>query len=323
MNRSAILLVGGMGTRLHPITRNIPKPMLEVAGVPFTEHQIIKAREAGLTEIVLATSFKAELFEPYFGDGAKFGIKMRYAVETQPLGTAGAIRNAADKLTGSGPVAIFNGDVLSGHDLVRQFETHQANSADVTLHLTKVADARAFGAVELTSDGRVSAFNEKMANPKTNTINAGCYIFNRAIIEEIPHGQVVSVEREIFPKLLARSARVFSFMDESYWLDIGTPQALLKASTDLISGAAYSAATPECSADFLALAGAQISPTAKVGGNSIIGRKTIVGESAEIFGSVIGDDAEVGARSKLTNCFVAQGFKVPIGVIADGNFFGY
>ena len=323
MNRSAILLVGGMGTRLQPLTHKIPKPMLQVAGVPFTEHQIVKAREAGITEIVLATSFKAELFEPYFGDGSKFGIKMRYAVETQALGTGGAIRNAADKLTGSGPVAIFNGDVLSGHDLAGQFEAHKANSADVTLYLTEVADARAFGAVELTKDGRVTAFNEKMERPKTNNINAGCYIFNRAIIEEIPHGQVVSVERETFPKLLARHARVFGFIDRSYWLDIGTPQALLKASQDLISGTVYSQATPKCSGEFLALDGAKISATAQVGEMSVIGRRAMIGDGAEVQGSIIGDGAQVGSRAKLKNCFVAEGFQVPEAVIAEGNFFGF
>jgi mannose-1-phosphate guanylyltransferase len=323
MNRSAILLVGGMGTRLQPLTHKTPKPMLQVAGVPFTEHQIVKAREAGITEIVLATSFKAELFEPYFGDGSKFGIKMRYAVETQALGTGGAIRNAGDKLTGSGPVAIFNGDVLSGHDLAGQFEAHKANSADVTLYLTRVPDARAFGAVDLTSDGRVSAFNEKLEHPKTNIINAGCYIFNRAIIEEIPHGQVISVERETFPKLLARQARVFGFIDDSYWLDIGTPQALLKGSKDLISEVVYSQATPKSSGEFLALEGAKISLTARVANMSVIGRGAVIGDGAEVIGSIIGDGAQIGARAKLTNCFVSDGFQVPEALIADGNFFGF
>ena len=122
--------------------------MLQVAGVPFTEHQIIKARDAGISEIVLATSFKAELFEPYFGDGTNFGISIKYAVEEVALGTGGAISNAAQELSGTGPVAIFNGDVLSGHDLEAQFNFHEAKGADVTLFLTKVEDARAFGAVE-------------------------------------------------------------------------------------------------------------------------------------------------------------------------------
>lgn len=321
--RGAILLVGGMGTRLQPLTLQTPKPMLPVAGVPFTEHQIVKAREAGISEIVLATSFKAELFEPHFGDGSKFGIGIKYAVEKEALGTGGAIRNAASSLGDVSEVAIFNGDVLSGHNLSAQFEFHTRNQADVTLFLTEVEDARAFGAVEMTPEFQVTAFNEKMENPPTNTINAGCYIFNRAVIDRIPSGRVVSVERETFPELLKSGASVFGFVDKSYWLDIGTPAALLKASQDLISGAIESAATPEHQGDFLALAGAQINPGALVGGFSVIGARAKIGTEARVSGCVINDGAKIGDRARLEDCFVAPGCEVPGGTIAKGAFFGY
>jgi mannose-1-phosphate guanylyltransferase len=313
-NRSAILLVGGRGTRLAPLTNNTPKPMLQVAGVPFTEHQINKARNAGITEIVLATSFKAELFEPYFGDGTNFGISIKYAVEEVALGTGGAISNAATMLEGNGPVAIFNGDVLSKHDLAGQFDSHQSNRADVTLYLTEVEDARAYGAVELDASSRVLAFNEKMENPPTNTINAGCYIFNREIINTIPFGKVVSVERETFPQLLSSGAKVFGFVDKSYWLDIGTPAALLKASRDLVF---------EMNKSFLALPQSKIAADAKISDGSVIGRGSIVESGAEIVGSVIGDGAAVRAGARLTNCFVADGFEVPAHVIAIDNYFGF
>ena len=313
-NRSAILLVGGRGTRLAPLTNNTPKPMLQVAGVPFTEHQITKARNAGITEIVLATSFKAELFEPYFGDGKAFGISIKYAVEEVALGTGGAISNAAAMLDGSGPVAIFNGDVLSKHDLDGQFKFHQSNGADVTLYLTQVEDARAYGAVELDSTGRVSAFNEKMENPPTNTINAGCYIFNREVISSIPFGKVISVERETFPQLLASGAKVFGFIDKSYWLDIGTPTALLKASRDLVF---------DMNKEFLALSDSKIAPDATVSGGSVIGRSARIESLAQIEGSVIGDGAVIGAGARLKNCFVADGFHVPASVIAIDNYFGF
>ena len=313
-NRSAILLVGGRGTRLAPLTNNTPKPMLQVAGVPFTEHQINKARNAGITEIVLATSFKAELFEPYFGDGTNFGISIKYAVEEVALGTGGAISNAATMLEGNGPVAIFNGDVLSKHDLAGQFDSHQSNRADVTLYLTQVEDARAYGAVDLDASSRVLAFNEKMENPPTNTINAGCYIFNREIINSIPFGKVVSVERETFPQLLSSGAKVFGFVDKSYWLDIGTPTALLKASRDLVF---------EMNKSFLALPQSKIAADAKISDGSVIGRGSIVESGAEIVGSVIGDGAAVRAGARLTNCFVADGFEVPAHVIAIDNYFGF
>ena len=312
--RSAILLVGGRGTRLAPLTNNTPKPMLQVAGVPFTEHQINKARSAGITEIVLATSFKAELFEPYFGDGKNFGISIKYAVEEVALGTGGAISNAAAMLEGSGPVAIFNGDVLSKHDLDGQFKFHESNGADVTLYLTQVEDARAYGAVELDDSGRVLAFNEKMENPPTNIINAGCYIFNREVIAAIPFGKVISVERETFPQLLSKGAKVFGFIDKSYWLDIGTPAALLKASRDLVS---------EMNKEFLSLPESTIASDAKVTGGSVIGRRSRIESLAQVDGSVIGDGAVVGAGARLKNCFVAEGFEVPAYVIAIDNYFGF
>ena len=313
-NRSAILLVGGRGTRLAPLTNNTPKPMLQVAGVPFTEHQINKARAAGITEIVLATSFKAELFKPYFGDGKNFGISIKYAIEEVALGTGGAISNAGAMLEGSGPVAIFNGDVLSKHDLDSQFKYHQANGADVTLYLTEVEDARAYGAVELDNTGRVSAFNEKMENPPTNIINAGCYIFNRGIIDSIPVGKVISVERETFPQLLASGAKVFGFVDKSYWLDIGTPAALLKASRDLVF---------EMSKEFLALPESVIASDAMLTGGSVVGRRSRIQSLAQIDGSVIGENAIVGAGARLKDCFVADGFEVPAHVIAVDNYFGF
>ncbi len=312
--RSAILLVGGRGTRLAPLTNNTPKPMLQVAGVPFTEHQINKARSAGIAEIVLATSFKAELFEPYFGDGKNFGISIKYAVEEVALGTGGAISNAAAMLEGSGPVAIFNGDVLSKHDLDGQFKFHESNGADVTLYLTEVEDARAYGAVELDDSGRVLAFNEKMENPPTNIINAGCYIFNREVIAAIPFGKVISVERETFPQLLAAGAKVFGFIDKSYWLDIGTPTALLKASRDLVS---------EMNKEFLSLPESTIASDAKVSGGSVIDRRSRIESLAQVDGSVIGDSAVVGAGARLKNCFVADGFEVPAHVIAIDNYFGF
>ena len=262
----------------------------------------------------MATSFKAELFEPYFGDGKNFGISIKYAVEEVALGTGGAISNAATMLEGSGPVAIFNGDVLSKHDLDGQFKSHQANGADVTLYLTEVEDARAFGAVELDASGRVFAFNEKMENPPTNTINAGCYIFNREVIASIPFGKVISVERETFPQLLASGAKVFGFIDKSYWLDIGTPAALLKASRDLVS---------EMNKEFLALPESIIAPDAVIKGGSVIGRRSRIDSLAQIAGSVIGDNAVVGSGASLTNCFVADGFEVPAQVIAVDNYFGF
>ena len=296
----AILLVGGFGTRLMPLTKNTPKPMLTVAGVPVTEHQIAMAKAAGITEIVLATSYLSEVFIPYFGDGSKWGIKVKYAVEEEPLGTGGAIRNAAQLLDTNESVVILNGDVLSSHNLTEQIRQHEAKGADVTLHLTEVEDARAFGCVPTDNNGRVTAFLEKMDNPVTNQINAGCYVFNPRVISTIPIDTVVSVERETFPQLVASGAKVFGYLENAYWLDIGTPRALLKASIDIVKR----------SGEFLAMPGSSIDPTAVITGGSCIGPDSTIGAGAQIDASIIEAGSVIGQDAKISNSFVASGAEV-------------
>jgi mannose-1-phosphate guanylyltransferase len=313
MVKSAILLVGGMGTRMQPLTFDTPKPMLTLVGKPITEHQIVKAKEAGITEIVLATSYLSEVFTPYFGIGEKLGIKISYAVEESALGTGGAIANAAKLLEGDGPVMIFNGDVLSNHSLREQVAAHQKNKADVTLYLTEVEDARAFGVVELDGD-RVTSFNEKMENPPTRIINAGCYIFNREILDAIPDGLVVSVEREVFPALLKQGAKVFGFLDRSYWLDIGNPGALLKATRDLIEATGYSMAQGR---------GSTIDPTATVDQGSYVGAGAQVKAGARLHQCVVGEGAIVDSNVDLTRVFVAAGHRVPENTVQDSGFLGF
>ena len=310
---SAILLVGGMGTRMQPLTLTTPKPMLPLLGKPITEHQILKAKEAGITEIVLATSYLSDIFIPYFGNGEKFGIKISYAVEESALGTGGAIRNAASHLEGDGPVMIFNGDVLSNHSLRDQIAFHQRQSADVTLYLTEVADARAFGVVEMSGD-LITTFNEKMETPPTNIINAGCYIFNRTVIDEIPAGRVVSVERETFPSLLARNARVAGFIDNSYWLDIGNPGALLKATRDLIEASGHQMAQGK---------GSTIDPTAVVDEGSYVGAQASVGAGSQLHHCIIGEGARIGENVRLTRTFVAAGSRIEANTAAIDEFFGF
>jgi mannose-1-phosphate guanylyltransferase len=306
----AILLVGGFGTRLMPLTKNTPKPMLTVAGVPVTEHQLAMAKAAGITEIVLATSYLSEVFIPYFGDGSKWDMKIKYAVEKDPLGTGGAIRNAAKLLNTNESVVILNGDVLSSHNLSEQIRQHEAHDADVTLHLTQVADARAFGCVPTDSDGRVTAFLEKMENPVSNQINAGCYVFNPRVISTIPLDTVVSVERETFPQLVANGAKVFGYLENAYWLDIGTPRALLKASIDIVKR----------SGDFLAMPGSTIDPTAVITGGSCIGPDSTVGAGAHIDGSIIEAGSVIGSNANIADSFVASGAEVKNNVKITSSF---
>jgi mannose-1-phosphate guanylyltransferase len=298
-----ILLVGGFGTRLKPLTNESPKPMLPVAGLPVTEHQILAAKKAGIHTLVLATSYLAEVFTPYFGDGSRWDMKILYAVEKEPLGTGGAIRNAAQLLGRDEEIVVFNGDVLSRHSIADQLAFHQQHKADVTLHLIKVDDARAFGCVPIDDEGRVTAFLEKMENPVTNLINAGCYIFSPEVIDRIPLNTVVSVERETFPALVAEQRPIFGYQEQAYWLDVGTPAALFKGSRDLVVG------------DFHVMADCVIAPDAKITGGTSIGARCQIGAGATIDDCIIGDDVTVGAGATLTRSFLAHGAVVAPGAI--------
>lgn len=322
-----ILLVGGKGTRLLPLTRDVPKPMLPVAGLPVTEHQLMAAKAAGITSIVLAASYLSEVFIPYFGDGSKWGLKLQYAVESEPLGTGGAIRNAAKLLDGGESIAIFNGDVLSSHNLAAQIAVHNARDADVTLHLTKVSDARAYGCVPMDENDRVTAFLEKMEKPVTDNINAGCYIFHPRVLTEIPLDSIVSVERDTFPKMVEAGRRIFGFVDNSYWLDIGTPRNLLQGSADLVGNALIAPALDRLKLDrhagqYLAMEGAQIAASAMLEDGCAIGRGALISNDVHLRSSIISDGAMVLDGASLDRCFVATGAAVPKAAIYVDSYIG-
>lgn len=332
----AIVLVGGQGTRLRPLTVSTPKPMLPVAGVPFLTHQLARLRAAGVDHVVLATSYRPEVFTSHFGDGASLGLRIDYMTETEPLGTGGGIRNVASRLESAAgdPVVVLNGDVLSGHDIAAQVATHRRAEAAVTLHLVRVDDARAFGCVPTDGAGRVTAFLEKMPEPVSDQINAGCYVFDRAVVDSIPEGKVVSVERETFPSLLSEGAVVMGYVDDAYWLDVGTPTAFVRASADLVRGVVASPALPTTDGRALIAPGARIADDAVVEGGttvdegatigagaivdasvvmagaqvhsgavlrrSAIGRDAVIGSGCVLVDAVVGDGARLGRRNELT-----------------------
>ena len=308
-----ILLVGGMGTRLMPLTRDTPKPMLPIAGLPVTEHQLMAAKRAGITTIVLATSYLSDVFIPYFGDGSRWGLDVRYAVEESPLGTGGAIKNAAAALNlkaGSDePIVIFNGDVLSSHNLAKQIQEHVAHNADVTLHLTHVEDARAYGCVPVDESGRVTAFLEKMENPITNTINAGSYVFHPSVIETIAANTVVSVERDVFPALVTAGKKIYGYIEDAYWLDIGTPRALLAGSKHLVSG------------DFKVDPTSTIAASAKLQDGSSIGAGCEVGDDVVISGSIVCAGVVIETGSEIRNSFIAPNSHIPKDSKIIGNYY--
>jgi mannose-1-phosphate guanylyltransferase len=321
----AVLLVGGEGTRLRPLTHATPKPMLPVAGVPITVHQITRARAAGVTRIVLGTAYRAEVFAEQLGDGSALGVEIVYAHEDTPLGTGGAIRNAASRLTSApeDPVLILNGDVLSGVDMGGLVTGHVAADAAVTLHLTRVADPRRYGLVPTDGDGRVTAFLEKPQTPEeivTDQINAGCYVFRRNVIDLIAPERVVSVEREVFPALLDDGAVVRGVVDESYWLDLGTPFDFVRGSADLVLGVApWDGHAP---APRLILDGADVAADAIVDRGSTIGMDAVVGPLARVSGSVLLDSACVDSAAQVVDSVIGRRSRVGARARIDGAVLG-
>ncbi|MFI9763261.1 sugar phosphate nucleotidyltransferase [Streptomyces sp. NPDC051963] len=300
--QEAIILVGGKGTRLRPLTNHTPKPLLNVAGSSFIRHQIAKLMDAGVEHVVFATSYLASLFEEEFKDFSQ-ELQISYAVESVPLGTGGAIRNAARLLRGTSdaPVLILNGDILSGVDLRAILEHHEAHAADVTLHLTRVADPRAFGLVPTDESGRVLSFLEKPKTAEecvTDQINAGCYVFSRSVLDAIPADREVSVEQETFPQLVAQGRRVFGHTTADYWRDLGTPLAFVHGSADLITGKATSPLVGR-PAEALIHPTATVDPTARVTGGSTIGPHAVIGAHVVVDRSIIGGKVTVAGGARI------------------------
>lgn len=315
----AILLVGGAGTRLHPLTLTVPKPLLPVVNATLTEHQIALAKSHGIKRIVLGTSYKSEIFQEILGDGSQLGVELEYAFEPEPLGTGGAIRNAAAQLQSgpTDPVAIFNGDVLSQVNITQLVQVFYRHSADVVLYLTRVKDPKNFGLVPTALDGQVMAFTEKPETASeiiTDQINAGLYIFKRSVIDEIPAGEVVSVEREVFPGLLENKFKVYADVQDCYWLDLGTPKSFIKGACDLISEKFFSPIFNSNNFEFWAEDSSQINPTALIKGASAIGPHCSIGANNQITASVLFEGVETASEVILENSILAEAVKVQAGV---------
>ena len=325
----AILLVGGKGTRLRPLTLSVPKPLLPTAGVPFLCHQLARAAASGITHVVLATSYRSQMFGECLGDGSAFGLRIDYVHEGTPLGTGGGIRNAAGRLRGGpgDPVVVLNGDILSGHDIGAQVNLHSEAGAAATLHLIEVADPARYGCVPADERGRVTAFLEKTPDPVTNLVNAGCYVFTRRVIDEIPAGRRVSVERETFPALIQRGDLVMAFPDSGYWLDVGTPEAFVRGSCDLVLGklpapALPSPVFPGPPGPSLRLPGALVGEGADVSAGSVLGAGSVVSPGAVVGGSVLFDEARVGPGAVVRGSILGRGAEAAEGAVLDGVVIG-
>lgn len=315
----AVVLVGGKGTRLRPLTLSAPKPMLPTAGLPFLSHLLSRIAAAGIEHVILGTSYKPAVFEAEFGDGSALGLQIEYVTEEHPLGTGGGIANVAGKLRND-TAMVFNGDVLSGADLAQLLDFHRSNRADVTLQLVRVGDPRAFGCVPTNEEDRVVAFLEKTEDPPTDQINAGCYVFERNVIDRIPQGREVSVEREVFPALLADGdCKIYGYVDASYWRDMGTPEDFVRGSADLVRGIAPSPALRGHRGEQLVHDGAAVSPGALLIGGTVVGRGAEIGPGTRLDGAVIFDGVRVEAGCVIERSIIGFGARIgPRALIRDG-----
>lgn len=314
----AVVLVGGKGSRMRPLTLREPKPLLPTAGQPFLAHLLSRIADAGIGHVVLGTSYHASLFGAAFGDGSGLGLQIEHAFEERPLGTGGAIANAVP-LVRHDTVVVFNGDVLSGADIRDLVAFHRARDADVTLHLVRVADPRAFGSVPTDENGRVKAFLEKTQDPPTDQINAGCYVFRREVLDRIPRGREVSVEREVFPALLSDGLKVCGYVDASYWRDMGTPDDFVRGSSDLVRAIAPSPVLRERCGEALVHPDASVAPGAVLIGGTVIGEHAQIGPGARLDGAVVFAGAHIEAGAVVERSVIGYRARIgPRALVRDG-----
>lgn len=299
----AVVLVGGFGTRLRPLTLSTPKPLLPIANVRQLEHLIANLGSAGVTEVVLAIGFKPEPFFEAFPEGECAGIKLHYAVEPEPLDTAGAIAFAARDAGVNDTFVVMNGDIMCDVDIARLVQFHREHDAEGTLHLTPVEDPSQYGVVEVSEDGWVQRFVEKPAPGETDSrvINAGTYVLEPSVLNRMPVNQKLSIERVVFPAMVAEGV-LAAMPTEDYWIDTGRPDTYLQANLDLIDGTRSL---------ILSSVGANsiIAPSASIT-HSVIGENTEIGDGCVLIDSVVLPGAKLGDRVRLERSLV-------MGVVED------
>lgn len=311
----ALLLTGGLGTRLRPLTNTRPKPLLPIVNRPHIEHVLDLLQRHGVTEVVLTTSHLPETLQPVAQGARARGLRVEVTREEEPLGTAGAIRNAAEALADEA-FYVLNGDVLTDVDLEDIAAFHRASGGEATIYLTPVDDPSRFGVVPTDASGRVIGFIEKPppGQATTNNINAGIYVFEPAVIEEIPRGQTCSIEREIFPKLAEQRA-LFARVFPSYWVDVGTPQSYLRANMDALTGRFHNDVRSD--GGNVIGNGTQVASTARIS-SSCLGPDCVIADGASVMESVMLPRVRIGAGAVVARSILGEGVVVDDGVQVSG-----
>jgi mannose-1-phosphate guanylyltransferase len=314
----AIVLVGGEGTRLRPLTETVPKPALTLVDRPFLAHMIEWLAGHGVEEVVLACGFLPDVLrEALAGEEERAGVSIEYVVEPERRGTAGAIRFAADELgdrLGDRLLAL-NGDVLTDLNLTALLQAHEERSARATLGLCPVEDSSAFGLVRTDTSGEVLEFTEKIGEAVPGEINAGMYVLERSVLGLIPPGEAVSIERDVFPRLVGEGLHGLRL--DGYWMDIGTPERYLQASWDILEGRVQTRVQPTAPG-MLVAPGAEVSSEATVGPRVVLGPGCRIGRGAEVSDSVVLGGCAVGEGAKVCDSILSAGVEVAPGVQLEG-----
>ncbi len=316
----AVILAGGKGTRLRPLTVYTPKPIVPLINRPFLLYQIDILRRAGITDITLSLSYQPDKIEHILGDGSEFGVNLRFITEPSPLGTGGAYRFAADDLRET--TVVLNGDILTDFDLAKILRLHKTKNAEATLALMPVANPSAYGLVETDSESRILRFLEKpkpeeLASLGIDTINAGIYVLEPTILDLIPKGENRSFEYEVFPEILRHKKPFFAYiMSGEYWRDIGTPSSYLAAHHDFLNGTVKGFDIDRSQQSDIATAaivdqlsvlgeGCVIKPGARIT-NSVLGAGVHVEEKAVIENSIIWSHTRIAAASDVREAIVGR-----------------
>ncbi len=318
----ALILAGGLGTRLRPLTYSRPKHLLPIANRPHIDHVFDLLQGHGIEDIVLLTSYLAEAFADAIERATARGMRLEVTHEAEPLGTAGGLKNAQGLLDRDTFIAL-NGDVLTDFDITKAIAFHRDRGAEGTIVLTPVEDPSIYGVVPTDPDGRVTGFIEKPPRDEapTNLINAGVYILESSILDRVPANEVWSAERQLFPQLVEEGA-LFALDLPGYWMDIGTPDKYLAANKDALSGAFKTDATSNATADRVLLdEGAEVAPDARVS-FTCLGAGAAIEQGAVVASSVLLPGAIVGRGAHVDGCVLGEGARVSPGINIAGKAFG-
>jgi mannose-1-phosphate guanylyltransferase len=329
----AVILVGGQGTRLRPLTSTIPKPVVQLVDRPFISFMLEWLRAHGIDDVVMSCGFLADSVREVLGDGSGLGIRLRFVEEPEPRGTAGALKLAEPMLDER--FLMLNGDVLTDIDLSAQIAQHERTGARATLALVPVDDPSAYGVVVLEEDGSVKDFVEKPSAGQLDSklISAGAYVLEREILDLVAPDRNVSIEREVWPHLIGDG--LYGFPSEGYWLDIGTPERYLQGTFDIIEGNVETAVRERLGSDWLAIdegvevlgrvippavleRGVSVAKGAHVGSLVVLGRDVSIGVGASVERAVILDGAQIGEGCEIRDCIIAAGCRVGAGTKVTG-----